>query len=351
MFVLVLGAVVLSSPSSSSCSCRHTHLAFLHTPVHCRKMQLVDYNDIALIDGISQPVAKVTLQQSYIEGVPDTMIALVAPIVAYWVYSFYFHIIDVYQLLEQYRIHPSEEQLSKNRVTLPVVIRDVIFQHVIQTVTGLIVYVFESPPLTGFENAKLWAWRQNLPPFVPTVAIYLFYWYGISMIKIMTAFLIIDTWQFFLHRSMHQNKFLYKHFHSRHHQLYVPYAFGALFNNPVEGFLLDTVGTGIASLALDLTPRESIFLYTFSTLKTVDDHCGYSLPWDLFQKVFPNNSIYHDIHHQMFGIKYHFSQPFFVFWDTIFSSQYHAIDDYKEQQKQITLAKYKQFLKDRKKKS
>lgn len=313
-------------------------------------MPLIDYNDISLINSVTPPKIDLRLKSDYINGVPDTLVALAAPIIAYWIYSIYFHIIDVYQLLEQYRIHPSEEQLSKNRVTLPIVIRDVIFQHIIQTFTGIIVYQFETPLNTGYENFLLWEWRQSLPNFIPTILIYLFYWYGLSIIKILISFLIIDTWQFFLHRLMHQNKFLYRNFHSRHHQLYVPYAFGALFNNPVEGFLLDTVGTGIASLGLNLTPKESIFLYTFSTLKTVDDHCGYSLPWDLFQKIFPNNSIYHDIHHQMFGIKYHFSQPFFIFWDTIFESKFHAIDDYKEEQKQITLIKYKQFLKERKNK-
>lgn len=310
-------------------------------------LQLIDYDDLALIENVTQPREVLTLKPSYITGVPDTIVALAAPICAYWIYSIYFHIIDVYQLLEQYRIHPSEEQLSKNKVTQFVVIRDVIFQHIIQTITGLAVYAFEPPLLTGYENHTLWSWRQALPHVVPTSVIYLFYWYGLSAIKISMAFLIIDTWQFFLHRAMHKNKFLYRTFHSRHHKLYVPYAFGALFNNPVEGFLLDTVGTGIASLSLGLTPRESIFLYTFSTLKTVDDHCGYSLPWDFFQHLFPNNSIYHDIHHQLFGIKYNFSQPFFVFWDTWFGTTYHGIDQYRQKQKEITLAKYKQFLKER----
>lgn len=123
--------------------------------------------------------------------------------------------------------------------------------------------------------------------------------------------------------------------------------FGALYNDPVEGFLLDTLGTGIAAIVTGLTPREQIVLYTFSTLKTVDDHCGYALPFDPFQKLFPNNSIYHDIHHQQFGIKTNFSQPFFTFWDVLNNTRYHELDSYKEKQKQITIDKYKQFLRDR----
>ncbi|CAN0923667.1 Sphinganine C4-monooxygenase 1 [Linum grandiflorum] len=97
-----------------------------------------------------------------------------------------------------------------------------------------------------------------------------------------------------MHRYMHQNKFLYKHIHSQHHRLVVPYAYGALYNHPVEGLLLDTIG-----------------------VKTVDDHCGLWLPGNPFHLFFKNNTAYHDIHHQLYGTKYNFSQPFFVTWDRI----------------------------------
>jgi sphinganine C4-monooxygenase len=104
-------------------------------------------------------------------------------------------------------------------------------------------------------------------------------------------------------------------FHSRHHRLYVPYAYGALYNHPVEGFLLDTLGTGLAYLLGGMTVRQSMWFFTGSAIKTVDDHCGYALPFDPLQRLFPNNAGYHDIHHQSWGIKTNFSQPFFIFWD------------------------------------
>lgn len=314
-------------------------------------MSFIDYSVLAIYESPTRPGVFYAPKPDLIDGIPDGILALIAPVVAYWLYSIIFHIIDVYQLLEAYRIHPSEEQLSLNKVTLHVVIRDVIFQHIIQSITGIIMYKIDPLPTTGYENAALWDLRHSLPGFIPTNLIYLVYWYVIPLFKCFLAFIIIDTWQFFLHKLMHTNMFLYRKFHSRHHQLYVPYAFGALFNNPVEGLLLDTIGTGIAAILLKLTPRESIFLFTFSTLKTVDDHCGYSLPWDIFQRLFPNNSIYHDIHHQRFGIKYNFSQPFFTFWDNLFGTTYHGIDAYKEKQKQITIQKYRQFLKERREKA
>jgi sphinganine C4-monooxygenase len=45
----------------------------------------------------------------------------------------------------------------------------------------------------------------------------------------------------------------------------------------------------------------------------VDDHCGWAFPWDPFQFLFSNNSVYHDVHHQTYGIKANFSQPFFTY--------------------------------------
>jgi sphinganine C4-monooxygenase len=98
---------------------------------------------------------------------------------------------------------------------------------------------------------------------------------------------------------MHMNKFLYKHFHSVHHRLHVPYAFGALYNHPVEGFFLDSMGAVIAESLSGMTTRQAMLLFSISTCKTVDDHCGYRLPFDPLQLFSQNNADYHDIHHQV----------------------------------------------------
>jgi sterol desaturase/sphingolipid hydroxylase (fatty acid hydroxylase superfamily) len=70
-----------------------------------------------------------------------------------------------------------------------------------------------------------------------------------------------------------------------------------------------------------MSTRQDILLFTFATLKTVDDHCGYSLPFDPLQLLFSNNADFHDIHHQTIGIKKNFSQPFFIHWDTIMGTR------------------------------
>ena len=135
--------------------------------------------------------------------------------------------------------------------------------------------------------------------------------------QFVVAMLVLDTWQYFMHRYMHHNKFLYRHIHSQHHRLVVPYSFGALYNHPVEGLLLDTVSGVLSFLISRMSPRTSICFFSFATIKTIDDHCGLCLPGNLFHVFFQNNSAYHDIHHQLYGSKYNFSQPFFVMWDKI----------------------------------
>lgn len=300
-------------------------------------------------ESIYPPPVIILPRPSLINGIPDGILALIAPIVAYWAYSTFFHLVDVYELAEKYRIHPSEEELKKNRATMSDVIKDVILQHIIQSIVGYLFYKLDPPPTTGFELYQMWYLKQNyLPSFTPNFIVWSIYMYGWSLLRISCAFVLIDSWQYWLHRLMHVNKTLYRHFHSRHHRLHVPYSYGALYNHPFEGFLLDTAGTGIAAMVTFLTPRESIVLYTFATLKTVDDHCGYRLPYDLFQIIFPNNSIYHDIHHQSWGLKHNFSQPFFTVWDKISKTEYEFVNEYKELQDKITLVRYKDFLANKK---
>lgn len=89
---------------------------------------------------------------------------------------------------------------------------------------------------------------------------------------------------------------------------------------------MDTIGASLSAKLAGLNARQILLFFTFANLKTVGDHCGYSLPWDPLQQLFANNSAYHDIHHQTWGIKTNFSQPFFVFWDKFYGTQWKGGD-------------------------
>jgi sphinganine C4-monooxygenase len=321
------------------------------------------------------PLYNLTPLPSIVPGIPDQLLALLLPIAAYWIVSIGFHILDVYDIFSQYRLHTPAEVLKRNHVTRYEVIRDVVVQQVIQTVFGLAIGMLDPVEMTGRESYDIAVWARririaqgsvpkilgaagvdavelgrNLASTHPTAAgifsggqyphltqeitgendlsfttpsyssweasaAQLIYWVLIPALQFGVAIFIVDTWQYFLHRAMHMNQWLYTKLHSRHHRLYVPYAFGALYNHPVEGFMLDTLGTGVAYLATGMTTRQGMWFFTCSTIKTVDDHCGYAFPWDPLQHITSNNAAYHDVHHQSWGIKTNFSQPFFTFWD------------------------------------
>ncbi|PUU83880.1 fatty acid hydroxylase superfamily-domain-containing protein [Tuber borchii] len=257
-----------------------------------------------------------------ISGVPDSIVLVILPIAAYWALSLFFHFLDVHDLLSSYRLHTPEEVLKRNHVTRREVVKDVIVQQVIQTIVGLAIGVSEPEEMIGGEWWEIMGlyskfmgdWRYKLVEIA--------YWYLLPAARFWVAIFIMDTWQYFLHRLMHEIPWLYKTFHSRHHRLYVPYAFGALYNHPFEGLLMDTIGAGMAYKISGLRIRGAMTFFTFSTMKTVDDHCGYALPFDPLQYFFWNNAGYHDVHHQGWGIKTNFSQPFFICWDRWLGTQW-----------------------------
>jgi sphinganine C4-monooxygenase len=75
-----------------------------------------------------------------IHGVPDYILALASPVIAYWCLSVCFHALDIsgWKWLEKYRIHDSEEVQARNLATRSEVVWTVVLQQVIQTALGII---------------------------------------------------------------------------------------------------------------------------------------------------------------------------------------------------------------------
>ncbi|KAJ7970973.1 sphinganine C4-monooxygenase 1-like [Quillaja saponaria] len=227
--------------------------------------------------------------------ISDELLGAIVPILVYWLYSGFY---ILFGSSENYRLHSRKEENVKNWVSKHDVIKGVLLQQIIQAIVAIILFT-----VTGNEDGRISNSSSDSL-------------FGLAR-QFLVAMLVMDTWQYFLHRYMHHNKFLYRHLHSQHHRLVVPYAFGALYNHPLEGLIQDTVGGAMSFLLSGMSPRASIFFFAFATMKTVDDHCGSWLPGNIFHMVFSNNTAYHDVHHQLYGSKYNFSQPFFVMWDRI----------------------------------
>ncbi|KAF8416662.1 sphinganine hydroxylase [Tirmania nivea] len=304
---------------------------------------------------------------------PDYILTIIGPIIAYWALSITFEIFDYFDWFARYRIHTPVEVTMRNRVGKKEVAWWVFIQQVLQMGFAYVLSYLEGEEMTGFEQMEQYEmylrvigvegllvkgltlfgingvgleqkigrgivglgglvtglevvglggiaegitgdWRMDVASVL--------YWYIAPAMRLWVALFILDTWQYFLHRLMHTVPALYRAIHSHHHRLYCPYAFGALYNHPIEGFLMDTIGAGLAFKLSGMGQQGGLFFFTFSTLKTVDDHCGYKLPWDPLQWAFWNNAEYHDIHHQSWGIKTNFSQPFFICWDRWLNTQW-----------------------------
>lgn len=201
-----------------------------------------------------------------IPGLPDALLSIFAPIAAYWVVSLFFHVIDVYDVWPQYRLHTPAEIAQRNRATRYEVFRDVIFQQVIQAGMSFALDVLDPPQMMGKNDydVAVWATRIRLaqralptilsvlgfnaaaisknmsvshpllagalagghypfltdlagpdgsavPAFAPweLVVAKTIYHVIIPAIQFTIAVVFLDTWQYFLHRAMHINKWLY----------------------------------------------------------------------------------------------------------------------------------------------
>ncbi|THG17766.1 hypothetical protein TEA_018618 [Camellia sinensis var. sinensis] len=268
--------------------------------------------------------------------VSDEAMGTFAPIVVYWLYAGFYQLLPP---LDNYRMHTRKEEEEKNLVPLCSVVKGVLLQQLVQATVAVALFLrlaltwvsptIEAEVVTSWEDgndnvegekslkygcnyvslkvtSKVNSSGVTIQPSLP-----------VQIVQIVVAMLVMDTWQYFVHRYMHQNKLLYRHVHSQHHRLVVPYAIGALYNHPLEGLLLDTFGGAISFLVSGMTARTAVIFFCFAVIKTVDDHCGLWLPGNIFHLFFQNNTAYHDIHHQLQGAKYNYSQPFFPVWDKL----------------------------------
>lgn len=216
------------------------------------------------------PTYTLTPRPPLLDPIPDNLLALMLPIIAYWALSMVYHYIDVNDYFPQYRLHTPAEVLKRNHVTRWEVVRDVILQQVIQTMAGLTVAYFDDPEYLGKDeyNVAVWARRlrlaqKALPQLLALVGIdalglsknlsqngwsmlggavaggrypgctqsmildsgveavvpaftnwelsaaSALYWYLIPALQFVWAVCVVDTWQYFLHRAMHMNRWLY----------------------------------------------------------------------------------------------------------------------------------------------
>ncbi|KAF1990144.1 hypothetical protein K402DRAFT_371157 [Aulographum hederae CBS 113979] len=250
-------------------------------------------------------------------GISDAKWAVVSPAVTYWGMCAFYEIVERLDLFRKHRIYPSEEECKRNLAKKGDVIRHVLTYNAIQA--GILLVVSEMLPakvaVEGFFGTRTYFTTPGYNIFLFTLP-----WLArlaYLALKQFVALVVIDTWVFWGHYIEHQNRWVYKKVHSVHHELYVPFAWGALYNHWAESLFIDGMGAAIGPVVAGLTDREQIFYYAFLTGKTVHDHCGYDLPfspYSIFSKITGASSTYHNIHHQTWGLKANY-EIYFTWWD------------------------------------
>lgn len=212
------------------------------------------------------PAYQLLPQPALLSWISDQHLSLVAPIASYWIMSAFFWIIDTYDVWPQYRLHTPKELLMRNRAGQWEVFRDVVIQHVIETIFGLSLAYFEPEPTYGKEHYDVAVWARRIraaektipsvlgligvnaaalskswqvsapvlasvvaggryplqsallngePILAPAFAAWeiliskAIYYLLIPGLQLLGSIVILDTWQYFWHRAMHLNKWLY----------------------------------------------------------------------------------------------------------------------------------------------
>ena len=159
------------------------------------------------------------------------------------------------------------------------------------------------------------------------IGLYFFHGYiinnhQISIYKVIIQLFVIllfdDTFFYFLHRMMHENKFIYKTIHKIHHRANAPVAIDYLYVHPLE-WMSGFIGPFIGIILLGGVSVYTFWLYLFvRNFHELAIHSG--LKSSFISRVFPfyGTNEHHDLHHEKRDGNYASS---FTFFDLIFKTK------------------------------
>ena len=268
-------------------------------------------NTTSTFASIATPSCTLVPQPPLLDGISDNVLAIMLPTIVYAVGGGFFHLVDVYNLFSQYRIHPSEDELKRNRVTKWQVLQAVVRYHIMQISIGLLLNMGNGPAMVGDEDCKInriasiISHARNLvpmalaaigidakglahaiegtsiglaqvvagdtlagtnemrnsdfSPFELTLA-KLVVSVGIPAFQYFEALAVVDTWIYFTHRLCPVNKFLYRKlplYSSQSMVLELMIPFPRHCPRPASSSLcLLRIWRGLWSLARDPLPRH-----------------------------------------------------------------------------------------------
>ena len=298
---------VISTSNHILASLKHTaHCLFPHLAATVFTML---YNATTSLPILPAPSCTLVPQAPLIPGLSDNVLAVILPTIVYAIAGGFFHLLDIYNLFNDYRIHPSDDDLKRNHVTKSQCLQNVVRYHVIQVSIGLALNYGNGPTMIGDEickihrAAKLLRRARNLIPLalntigidasrlaVATASVstglsqvlagdYLssekasqstslntversvarfLVSFGVPFLQYVVALTVVDTWIYFTHRLCHINKTLYRKSLSRQAQtlndVESPSRCRPLPTPPDLRFI--RIRRRLRSLARDIVPRR-----------------------------------------------------------------------------------------------
>ncbi|GAO17619.1 hypothetical protein UVI_02051020 [Ustilaginoidea virens] len=236
-----------------------------------------------------------------VSGISDFHLSLLAPVAVHWLTSALFVLCEKTGWLGKYRLHTSAEELMRNRVSKRECLRVTLQCQIqaLQILLGLGLGALSSDDIATREPDHVAIWTGRL----------------------VAALVVSDFCMYCLHRLGHTNKWLYKHVHSQHHRLYVPYSWGGSYNHPFDSLVVDGLSYAIGCWASACSTRLSVLLFAYASFKNVTDHCGYVFPWNPILFVTGTDPSFHDVHHQSWGLKTNFGAHFSI-WDRLMGTYF-----------------------------
>ncbi|XP_074519654.1 cholesterol 25-hydroxylase-like protein [Halichoeres trimaculatus] len=139
--------------------------------------------------------------------------------------------------------------------------------------------------------------------------------------QVLVCLLLFDFQSFTWHLLHHRVPWLYRNFHKVHHTFTAPSALATEYSGAWETLSLGFFAAS-NSILLGVHPLTELSFFILNIWLSVEDHCGYDLPWATHRLVpfgLYGGARHHDLHHLKSSYNY---APYFTHWDRLFGTLY-----------------------------
>ena len=141
--------------------------------------------------------------------------------------------------------------------------------------------------------------------------------YPILVLEVFTVLFVDDFFFYFLHRFMHENRFIYRKIHKIHHRANVPMPIEYIYVHPLE-WMSGMIGPFLGMILIGGISFESYLIYlVIRNMHEIHIHSG--IKTSLIHKILPfyGTNEHHDMHHAYLNGNY---ASAFSFWDRMFKT-------------------------------